>query len=34
LSEWRSEVERLGGGFFITLGEAPNVPPDRLSRVA
>src|SRR5262245_10972529 len=32
--EWESEVRRLGGGFFITLGEAPSVPPDRLLRVA
>jgi uncharacterized protein (DUF58 family) len=34
LREWQSEVERLGGGFFITLGEAPSVPPERLLRVA
>ena len=32
--EWQSEVARLGGGFFITLGEAPSVPPDSLLRVA
>jgi len=34
LREWRSEAQRLGGGFFITLGEAPGVPPDTLLRVA
>jgi uncharacterized protein (DUF58 family) len=32
--EWQNEVQHLGGGFFITLGEAPSVPPDRLLRVA
>jgi uncharacterized protein (DUF58 family) len=31
---WQREVERLGAGFFVTLGEAAGIPPGMLLRVA
>ncbi|MBI2962847.1 MAG: DUF58 domain-containing protein [Deltaproteobacteria bacterium] len=31
---WRIEVERSGGGVFVTAGEAPKLPPGAVLRVA
>lgn len=31
---WRREVERFGGGLFITAGKPPELPPGTLLRVA
>jgi uncharacterized protein (DUF58 family) len=33
LREWRQEVERNGGGVFVTAGEPPDVPPGTVLRV-
>ncbi len=32
--EWRLEAERAGGGTFVTAGEAPELPPGTVLRVA
>jgi len=32
--EWRREVERYGGGVFVTAGEPPELPPGTMVRVA
>jgi uncharacterized protein (DUF58 family) len=32
--EWRREVERYGGGVFVTAGEPPDLPPGTILRVA
>jgi uncharacterized protein (DUF58 family) len=34
LREWRQEVERYGGGVFVTAGEPPELPPGTILRVA
>jgi len=34
LRDWRREVERLGGGVFITATEPPELPPGTLLKVA
>ena len=34
LREWRREVERHGGGVFVTVGEPPDLPPGAILRVA
>ena len=34
LREWRQEVERYGGGVFVTTGEPPELPPGTIVRVA
>lgn len=32
--EWRREVERYGGGVFVTAGKPPDLPPGTILRVA
>jgi uncharacterized protein (DUF58 family) len=34
LHAWRREVERFGGGLFVTAGSPPELPPGTLLRVA